>query len=158
MRVLYDEEIIEGRVRELGAVISRDYDDGNKELLIVGILNGCCMFMAELMKRIEVPFQVKFINGAVDGAIYVYENIYNNRVLLVDGVCDTGKTLYTVKSTFGDGGCDVKTCVLIDKIQCRKINMRVNYAGFIMKGEKFVVGYGMDNDGLDRGLPYIMTR
>lgn len=144
---------IRRRIEELGRNISRDYRD--RELVAIGILKGAFMFMADLIREIELPLQVDFLQAASYGAMStscgeikimkgIELDVAGKDVLIVEDIVDTGHTLSWIKDYFEkQGPHSVRICVLIDKKERREANIIIDYAGFeIMDG--FLIGYGLD--------------
>lgn len=164
--VLLTEETIRGRVQELGEEISRDYAGG--ELLVVGILKGAFIFLADLVRRLTVPVQVDFITAASysdscrsSGKVLVLKNlekdIRNLRVLLVEDIIDTGLTIQYIKETLQKREpASLRTCALLDKPGRRMVEFKPDYKGFTIPDE-FVVGYGLDFRDNYRCLKDIMV-
>ena len=162
--ILFDEQTIADKVKELASQISKDYAD--KELILVCILKGAFTFTADLMRRLTIPSRVEFIQAASYGAstrspgdISIKQDIgvdINGRhVLLVDTVVDTGKTLANVLQQFGTRGpASLCTVALLDKKFRRTVDVTITYRGFEIP-DAFVVGYGMDLAEQYRNLPYI---
>lgn len=165
-RILLTEEEINSKVRELGAQISRDYAD--KELLVVGILKGSVIFLADLVRNISVPTSFDFMavssygassksSGIVQILKDLEQNIEGRHVLIVEDIVDTGLTLsYLVDNLNTRGPASLKICTLLDKPSRRKVNVDVHYNGFIIE-DHFVVGYGLDYNERYRNQPCIMV-
>lgn len=163
-RVLFDEAAIHRRVREMGERITRDYQ--GQELLVVGILNGSFVFMADLVRAIDLPLRVDFMavssygdgtrsSGVVRIIKDLNRDIGDRHVLLVEDIVDTGLTLsYLLENLGTRKPLSLKVCALLDKVQARKRPVPVEYAGFTCP-DAFVVGYGLDHAGRFRNLPYI---
>ena len=164
--ILFDEQAIAGKVRELAGQISHDY--AGKELVLIGILKGAVMFAADLMRSISLPVIVEFIqatsygNGTISSrAVAVKKEIHTDlkgkHVLLVDTIIDTGETMDCLMKKFSEKGpASLKAVALLDK-KCRRIvEVPVAYRGFEVP-DTFVVGYGMDHAEQYRNLPYIAT-
>lgn len=153
-RILVGEKDIDSRVRELGALISRDYKhtDG---LLAVGILKGAVIFMADLVRQLAIPVEMDFMavssygkasdsSGVVRILKDLEHNIQGKHLLIVEDIVDTGLTLKYLKENLETRGpASLKICTLLDKPARRKADVEVNYNGFIIEDE-FVVGYGLD--------------
>ena len=166
--ILFPKEVIEGRVRELAAQISQDY--AGKELLIVGILNGAFIFMADLIRRLDVPCRVDFVRAASYGCGSVSSGevritkdleapIAGRDVLIVEDIVDTGITLsYLVNWFMERGPRTLRVCTLLDKKLRRKVPFEADYVGFTID-DGFVVGYGLDFNEKARFFPdvYIVT-
>lgn len=164
--ILFDEQAIAGKVRELAARISHDY--AGKELVMIGVLKGAVMFAANLMRCISLPVTVEFVQAASYGngtissrAVAVKQEIQTDitgkHVLLVDTIIDTGETMDCLMKKFsGKGPASLKAAVLLDKKCRRTVEVPVTYGGFEVP-DTFVVGYGMDHAEQYRNLPYIAT-
>lgn len=164
--ILFDEQAIAGKIRELAAQISHDY--AGKELVLIGILKGAVMFAADLMRCISLPVTMEFIqaasygNGAISSRSVTVRkdlntDIKGKHVLLIDTIIDTGETMDCLMKKFsGKGPASLKAVALLDK-KCRRTKeVPVAYRGFEVP-DKFVVGYGMDHAEQYRNLPYIAT-
>lgn len=164
-RVLLDEETIAARVRDLAAQVSADYTDSD-DLVLVGVLKGAFIFMADLARQLSVPHRVDFIalssynKGAVsDGAVRLImdtrTNLTGRHVLIVEDILDTGYTLdYLLRTFRAREPASLRTCVLLSKPERRKIEVPVDYLGFEIP-DVWVVGYGLDYADRFRTLPYI---
>ena len=162
--VMIDEETIAARVRELGAEISRDYE--GKELILVCILRGSVMFLAELAKRISIPCTMEFMwvssygnaqtsSGEIKTLLDLNADINGKHVLIIEDVVDTGRTLYYLKKELKERGPEsVAICTLLDKPQMRVAPVVIEYTGFVIE-DRFVVGYGLDYAQHYRNLPYV---
>ncbi len=152
---------IQKRIRELGEQITRDY---NKEPVVaIGILNGAFIFMADLVRAIDLPVQVDFMRLASyagtesTGQVTITKDVElvlkDRHVLVVEDIVDTGCTLEYLKEILKlHRPASVKICCLIDKKERRRVPMEVDYVGFdIPRG--FLVGYGLDYDEEYRHLP-----
>lgn len=163
-RVLISEEEVTARVRELAGEISRDY--AGKEPLLVGVLKGAVVFLADLMRAAPVPLTCDFIAvssyGAGRGSSGVVKitsdlsvSIEERHVVLVEDIIDTGRTIsYLKRNLETRHPADLKICALLDKVERREVDVVLDYVGFTIPNE-FVVGYGLDYGGLYRNLPYI---
>ena len=162
--ILLSEEQIHTRVRELGAEISRDY--AGKEPLFVGVLKGCFIFMADLMRASQLMCDVEFIavssyqNGTVSsGRVQIthdlQQDITGRDIVVIEDILDSGNTLYFLKNYFMTKGASSVTVVtLLDKPARRTKPIAADLAGFEVPDE-FVVGYGLDYANYYRNLPYI---
>lgn len=162
--VVIDEKTIAGRVSELAAAVSRDYE--GKDLVLVGVLKGAVIFLADLLRRLTIPAAVDFIHASSYGmgtsssrTVIIKKDLdtdVNGRhVLLVDGIIDTGETLGQIQELISrKGPASVAAVVLLDKRSRRTVDIPLAYVGFEIP-DRFVVGYGMDRAEQDRGLPYI---
>lgn len=165
-KVLYTEEEIAVRVKELAAKISEDYKDIKKPLLTVGILNGAVMFYTDVVRRLTIPVHFDFmIASSYDasthssGKVNILKNIDNDPkgrdILLVEDIIDSGTTMdYLVTYFKTKGAASVKVCTLLDKPSRRKVDVEIDYCGFEIPDE-FIVGYGLDFAQHYRNLPYL---
>lgn len=163
--VLISEERIRDRVRELAAEISRDFS-GAQGLLLVGVLRGAFIFLADLARRITVPHAVDFVatshygpGTAASGNIALLTDlrsaIAGRPVLLVEDILDTGHTLHFLQRLFrGRGPSQLRTCVLVRKPSRQQIHVDLDYLGFDIP-DLWAVGYGLDCADRWRTLPYI---
>ncbi len=162
--VLISQKEIENRVAELGEQISRDYE--GKELLLIGILKGSVIFMADLMKAIRLDLEMDFMSvssygGATSssGVVRILkdldEDVRGKNVLIVEDIIDTGLTLAYIKEYLEKRGPEsLRIVTLLDKPARRKVNLAVDYVGFEVE-DKFIVGYGLDINQKYRNLPYV---
>jgi hypoxanthine phosphoribosyltransferase len=165
--VLISEGDIDKRVRELATQISTDYaDKGN--IVLVGVLKGSFIFLADLSRRLTVPRTIEFIavssydngniaSGAVRLVMDVRGNIENRHVLIVEDIVDTGHTLaYLIGMLESHRPASIRTCALLHKAESAEVDVAIDYVGFGI-GDEWVVGYGLDYAERDRTLPYIGT-
>jgi hypoxanthine phosphoribosyltransferase len=162
--ILFDEQTITEKVRELAASISRDY--AGKELILVCILKGAAVFTADLMRHLSLKVTVEYLQAASYGlsatssrAITIKKDIeadiQGKHILLVDTIVDTGETLaYLFKKLGERGPAGLEAVTLLDKKARRTTQVRLAYRGFEIP-DTFVVGYGMDHGEKYRNLPYI---
>lgn len=155
---------IEKRVRELADTISRDYE--GRELILIGILKGAFVFMADLVRQLRIPCQVDFVRlasygtGTVStGNIAISKDIETSiegrDVLVVEDIVDTGLTLSAlVERLKKRDPRSLKVCVFLDKKDRRKVPFEAEYVGFNIP-DRFVVGYGLDFNEMYRFLPDI---
>jgi hypoxanthine phosphoribosyltransferase len=161
--LIYSEEI-EGKVREIGARITEDYR--GEKLLLVGILRGAVVVMSDLMRNIDLPCELDFMDissygtgtsssGVVRILKDLEEDITGRHVLIVEDIIDTGLTLsYLVRSLLARKPASLEICALLSKPSRRRAELDVKYLGFEVPDE-FVVGYGLDYAGAYRNLPDI---
>nr|HID12377.1 hypoxanthine phosphoribosyltransferase [Anaerolineae bacterium] len=164
-RVLLDEETIATRVRELATQISADYAD-TEDLVLVGVLKGAFVFLADLARRLTVPHHVDFIalssynRGAVStGAVRLImdtrASVTGRHLLVVEDIVDTGYTLdYLLRTFRARQPASLRACVLLSKPERRRIEVPIDYLGFEIP-DVWVVGYGLDYADRFRTLPYI---
>ena len=161
-KTLISERRIRRRVRELGAQITSDYH--GKNLALLGALNGSVCFMADLMREISLPLNIHFIRissyrGTQPGEIEINSefdsDLSGNHVLIVEDIVDTGATVEFIVGRISRlGAKSVETCSFLDKPSRRVHPVEVRYTGFQIP-DAFVVGYGLDYDGLYRNLPHV---
>ena len=164
IRVLYSEEEVDRRIRELGAQISRDY--AGKSVNLIGILKGASFFMCELAKRITVPVYIDFMSVSSygsgtesSGVVKINKDldrpVEGLDVIIVEDIVDSGRTLsYLTRFLNTRGAKSLRVATLRDKPARRVVEMIPDYRGFEIPDE-FVVGYGMDFDQKYRNLPFI---
>ncbi len=164
-KVYYSEEVLKSIVERLGKQISEDYK--GKNLLLVSILKGSVVFMADLMRAITVPCAIDFmcVSSYADktqssGVVKIVKdldiNLEGYDVLIVEDILDSGKTLsYIKKLLIGRNPNSIKICTLLDKPERRAVSdIWADYSGAEVPDE-FVVGYGLDYSEIYRNLPYI---
>ena len=162
---LIAEQDIDARVDELAAQISSDYADKG-EIVLIGVLKGAFIFLADLSRRLTIPRHIEFIavssyehgnvpSGAVRLVMDVRESIAGRHVLIVEDIVDTGHTLhYLIDMLKSRSPASVRTCALLHKEHRTEVDVDVDYLGFTI-GDEWVVGYGLDYAEQDRTLPYI---
>jgi len=162
--VLFDEYRIQTRIREIGLEISNEYQ-GRKPILI-GILKGGFIFLADLVRSISIPMEVDFLaissygagtssSGVVKIRKDIDLDISGRDVIVVEDIVDSGLSLQYIKDyLWQHKPSSLRTCVLLDKPEAHKIEVKFDYVGFEVKNE-FVVGYGLDFAETYRNLPYI---
>ncbi len=160
-RVLVSKEQLDRQVEELGARISKDYQ--GQELVIIGVLKGGFIFLADLARKITIPVDLDFMSvssygnsskssGVVKIIKDVDTNITGKHVLIVEDIIDTGLTLnHLVELLKTRGPLSVKVCAALDKPSRRKVNLKVDYKGIEIPDE-FVIGYGLDYAGKYRNI------
>jgi hypoxanthine phosphoribosyltransferase len=163
--VLLTEEQIRERVGELAEAISRDYA-GQGEVLLIGVLRGAFIFLADLVRRLRIPARIDFIavssyaqttvtTGAVRLVMDVRTDIAGRHVIIVEDIVDSGYTLRYLRETLSARRpASLKACALVQKPDCLKVPVEVDYLGFDIP-DVWVVGYGLDCLDQHRGLPYI---
>ncbi len=161
-RVLVSKEEIQQAVARLGKQITEDYQD--KELFIIGVLKGGFMFMADLVRAINLPLQLDFIavssygsSTKTSGVVRMIKDIDKpldgKHLLIVEDIIDSGITLKYLKEMFATRGpLSIKVCTIFDKPSRRKVEMIGDYVGIEIPDE-YVIGYGLDYDGVYRNLP-----
>ncbi len=164
-RVLLSEKELSEIVKKLGEEITRDYKD--KNLVLVSVLKGSVIFMADLMREIKLPCTIDFMSvssyGAgtkTSGVVKIIKDLDTDVVegadlLIVEDILDSGVTLeYLIKVLSARNPKSVKICTLLDKPERRKANVKADYAGAQIP-DAFVVGYGLDFNEKYRNLPFI---
>ena len=153
------------RVAELAAEISADYEAAD-DLVMVGVLKGAFVFLADLSRKLTIPRTIEFIavssygsgsrsSGAVRLVMDVRGNIEGKHVLIVEDIVDTGHTLkYLIGMLKSHRPASVKTAALVRKAERAEVEVKVDYLGFDI-GDEWVVGYGLDYAEQNRTLPYI---
>jgi hypoxanthine phosphoribosyltransferase len=160
---LISAEQIQARVKALGQQITRDYTD--QRLTLVGVLKGSFVFMADLMRCIELPLVVDFIaissyegktsTGVVQITSDLSRPIEGQHVVVVEDIVDTGLTMrYLLENLATRKPASLKVCALLEKPTRARVKTPIDYLGFTI-GDDFVVGYGLDHDGRWRNLPYL---
>ena len=163
-RILITSEEIGARVRELGQQITNDY--AGQEILMIGVLRGAVIFMANLARSIKRPMDIDFMaitsyglstnsSGVVRIIKDLDEVVEGRHILIIEDIIDSGLTLnYLVDNIKSRKPASVRICTLLSKPDRRKVNVTVDYNGFIIP-DHFVVGYGLDYAGKYRNLPFI---
>lgn len=164
LKVLIGAQSIQARVREMGAQITRDYQGKNLHLL--GVLKGACVFLSDLMRNIDLPLTIDFIGISSYGASTkssgevritkdLDRSLAGKDVLVVEDIIDTGLTLNYLVNIFRSREVNsVNIAALLDKPERHEIAVDAGYIGFTIANH-FVVGYGLDFAELYRNLPYI---
>jgi hypoxanthine phosphoribosyltransferase len=163
-RVLIDEAAIQQRVAELGAALSREY--AGRDLLLVSVLKGSIVFMADLIREISIPHAIDFMATSSYGAgvessgvVRILKDlnkpIAGRNIVLVEDIIDSGNTLtYLTGLLRQRNPASLRVMTLLDKPDRREVEVDVDWTGFSIPNE-FVVGYGLDYDEIYRNLPYI---
>lgn len=161
--LLFPQDEIHRKVRDLGRRISKDY--AGRIPVLLGVLKGCFVFLADLVRTLSIPSEVDFISahsygsGVDPGALTLSGgpdvSLKGRHVLLVEAVVDTGRTarsiLDAVKSM---EPASIEIVTLLNKVSRREIDVPIKYAGFSI-GDDFVIGYGLDHGQIYRNLPFI---
>ena len=164
--ILFSEEQISTRIKELGAMISKDYQ--GKNLYVLSLLRGSFVYAADLVRAIDLNVKVGFMttssyghsetsSGTVKVVNDIPDNIEGWDVLIVDDIVDTGITMdYVVKHVNNLKPASIKTCVLLDKPSRRKVEIKPDYCCFEIE-DVFVVGYGLNYGDFYRNIPYVFN-
>ena len=163
--VMFSEEQIKARVKELGETLSREY--AGKNPVVVGVLKGVVIFYADIVRAMDVPCQMDFMwissyegtnsTGKMQVKKDVSADLKGRHVLIVEDIFDTGRSLqYTYEHLLSKEPASVRICTFLDKPERRDpaVTVQADYTGFEVPNE-FVVGYGMDFNEKYRNLPYI---
>ncbi|MGB7538263.1 MAG: hypoxanthine phosphoribosyltransferase [Anaerolineales bacterium] len=165
MDVLLSAQEIQAKVRELAAQIDRDY--AGKDLMLLCILRGGVIFLADLMRALTVPHTLEFMavssygtgaresSGAVRITFDLASSISGRDVLVVEDIIDSGRTLASVLEILrARYPRSLEVCVLLDKLERREVTIPVRYRGFIIP-DRYVFGFGLDLDEYHRNLPHV---
>ena len=162
--ILVQRDELEHRVRELGAQITRDYEE--RDLLLVCVLKGAVFFLSDLMRHIDGPCEVDFMAVASygsatesSGVVRILKNldapVEGRHVLIVEDIVDSGLTLqYLLRNLGARDPASLEVCALLTKPERRKVDLPTRYVGFEIP-DRFAVGYGLDHDERYRNLPYV---
>ena len=164
LEVLFSQERIQERIKELGAEITRDYAGRNP--LLIGVLKGACFFLSDLLRNIDTPLSIEFMaissygsSTRTSGEVRIMKDldvpIEGRDILVVEDIVDTGLTLtYLLENLKSRGAASVKLAALLDKHDRREKEVPIDYLGFQIP-DHFVVGYGLDYAERYRNLPFI---
>lgn len=167
--ILYSKEDLGAMLDRLGEEITECYKESIKErkLILVGVLKGSFIFMADLIRRVDLPCQVLFLRASSYGSATVSsgnvqvtelpekETLQGADVLLVEDILDSGRTLKKLSDLFLDSGANsVRICTMLDKPARRVADVKTDFCGFTVE-DQFIVGYGLDYNEIYRNLPYI---
>jgi hypoxanthine phosphoribosyltransferase len=162
--VLFTEEEIRERIKELGAEITTEY--AGKNPLLIGVLKGALFFLSDLMRAIDARLSIEFMaissygsSTRTSGEVRIMKDldvpIEGRDILVVEDIVDTGLTLsYLLANLKSRGAASVRLAALLDKFECREKEVQIDYLGFKIPNE-FVVGYGLDYAERYRNLPFI---
>jgi hypoxanthine phosphoribosyltransferase len=163
-KVFHSEEEIKAIVTKMGAQISEDYKD--KNLLMVSVLKGSVVFMADLMRAVTIPCEIDFMavssygngvktSGVVKMEMDLTRDIAGKDILIVEDILDSGKTLsYLISLLEARNPASIRICTLFDKPSRRQVDVHATYSGIEVPDE-FIVGYGLDYNEKYRNLPFI---
>ena len=164
--MLFTEEEISKKVKEMGSEITHDFMD--KDLMVIGILKGSFIFMADLVRQINLPVLVDFMSlssygtsSQSTGEVRILKDldfsVEGRDVLVVEDIVDTGYTLKYLQDNLSRRGTNsVKFATFLDKKEARKTDVQLDYVGYIAPND-FIVGYGLDYAEGYRNLPYIAS-
>ncbi len=164
-RTLFHEQTILSRLDELASQITHDYE--GKELTVVAVLNGSIFFMADLLRRMQLPLRLDCLSvssyhgGTASTGVVTFDQtslpeVSGRHVLILDDILDTGHTLHAIRARMlaESNPASLRICVLLRKDKVRAKNLEADYVGFDI-GDEFVVGYGLDYMERYRNLPFI---
>jgi len=164
--ILFSEEAIRQRVKELGAKITQDYSGTSPMLL--GVLKGCYVFLADLARCIDLDCEIRFITASSYGKSTISSGdikigmdfdfeIAGRDLILIEDILDSGVTLTALLNVVKERSpSSVRICAMLDKPARRKVPVNIDYTGFICPDE-FVVGYGLDYSERYRNLPFVAS-
>ena len=162
--ILVDNDALTRRVKELGAEISRDYE--GRDLVMVGVLKGAVIFIADLMRELTVPCEIDFMavssyGSSTDssGVVRILKDldasIEGRDVLIVEDIIDSGLTLhYLIKNLKARSPRSLEVCALLTKPERRRVDLRPRYVGFEIPN-RFAIGYGLDHGQQYRNLDFV---
>lgn len=162
--LLYPQDQIARRIAELGSQISHDY--ANKDLVLIGVLKGCIIFLADLVRHIKLPVEMEFIAASSYNGNMIPESdvsmmggpkssLTGRHILLVEGVVDSGHTVLTLTGYLKRlEPASIEVVTLLDKPDCRTDEIKIKYVGF-KTDNHFVIGFGLDAAQKYRNLPFI---
>ncbi|KKX47878.1 MULTISPECIES: hypoxanthine phosphoribosyltransferase [Sphingobacterium] len=161
--LMIDENQIQKRIRLIGVDINHRYEDKNP--VFIGVLNGCFMFMSDLLKQVVIPCEMSFVKlssyqgtnqGEMSELIGLGIDLKGRDVIIVEDIVESGNSLkHTIASIEKQSPSSVVVCTLLLKPECLQNDFEnIQYVGFEIEKE-FVVGYGMDYNGLGRNIPHI---
>jgi len=164
--ILFTEEAIQKRVKEMGAELTREY--AGKSLLLLGVLKGCFIFLADLVRNIDLECEIRFLTASsygfssvssgkvnIDGDIDF--DVRGKDVIIIEDILDSGITLTALHAFVAKHKpASLKVCTMLDKPERRQLPITADYTGFECPNE-FVVGYGLDFSEKYRNLPYVAS-
>lgn len=157
------EKLLSDRIKVLGRKISKDF--AGKDMIVVGILNGAFIFLADLCRAISIPHQVSFVkinsyegvesSGKIKLIMGLNDNLSGKNILIIEDIVDTGTSMdFLISEFLSYKPASISVATLLFKPEAFRFNYALDYVGFEIPN-KFVVGYGLDYDGLGRNLPSI---
>lgn len=162
--LLYAQDKIAERVKTLGQQISKDYN--GKDPIFIGVLKGCIIFMADLIREVSIPMEIEFIsassyyngrtsNNDVKTREVAVSPLENRHLIIVEAIVDSGSTVASIiEQLNAQNPASIEIATLIDKPVEREHDLRIKYVGF-EAGNDFVIGYGLDDAQKYRNLPFI---
>ena len=165
LRILYTREVIDERVKELAGQVAGVYRE--KPFVVAITLKGAFIFAADLIRHLPEPIDVVFVRSASYGhstsperppAVDLPTDVdwKGKHVLVVEDIVDTGRTIDAIRGAIASRGAEsVRTCAFLDKPARREVPVEIEFVGFTLADDAFVVGYGLDFGGRWRNLPYV---
>lgn len=165
-KIVFSESDIQQRVHEIGKILADEYKD--KDPIFIGVLKGCFIFMADLIRCVEIPLSVDFmvvssygLNTESSGVVEIVKDlscsIEGRHIVIVEDILDTGFTLSYLKRILDcRNPASIKIVTLLDKRERRKADIAADYACFVCP-DKFIVGYGLDKAEYWRNIPHIIS-
>ena len=164
-QVLIDTPTLQARIEALGSELVAQFKDIDEPLLVIGVLRGSVLFMADLVRTMDRPLETEYIRASSYGDARVSSgtvtltgarpDVSGRHVLLVEDIVDTGRTLKTLTAALqADGLASLTTVSLLDKPSRREVEIEADYVAFTIE-DAYVIGYGLDDAGLYRNLPYV---
>ena len=162
--VLIPQNVLQKRIEELGAQITKDLD--GEDVVVIGVLKGCVIFLSDIFRHLDMKCDLDFMvcssyenatesSGNVKIIKDINVDVKNKVVLVVEDIIDSGRTMHNLKEIFKVRQCtDFKICTLLDKKERRAVDIEADYIGFNVPN-KFVVGYGLDYAGKYRNIPEV---
>ncbi len=163
-KILFTQQQIWERAKELGYQISKDYE--GEELIVLGTLKGAIIWMGDILKNLTLDTKIDFVSASSygsgttsSGVVKITKDIdmdlFHKNILIIEDIIDTGTTLKFLKDYIAERNPkSVKICTLLDKPSRRKADIKGDYVGFTVD-DLFVIGYGLDYDQKYRNLPYV---
>ena len=163
--VLIDTSTLQERIRTLGAELVKTFESVEDPLLVIGVLRGSVLFMADLVRAMDRPLETEYIRASSYGDARVSSgtvtlsgerpDVQGRHVLLVEDIVDTGRTLKTLVAALQtEGVASLTTVSLLDKPSRREVEVEADYVAFTIE-DAYVIGYGLDDAGLFRNLPFV---
>jgi len=164
--ILFSEETIQKRIEDMGAQLSKDYE--GKSLMIIGVLKGCFMFLADLVRHIDLECEIRFLTASsygfssvTSGKVNIDQNIdfdvEGKDILIIEDILDSGITITALRAFIAKHKpASLKVVTLLDKPERRQLPITADYTGFECPNE-FVVGYGLDYGERYRNLPFVAS-
>ena len=164
--IIFSEEAIQQRIKELGVQLTKEYS--GKTLLVIGVLKGCFVFLADLARQIDVECEIRFLTASSYGFSSVSSgrvkmdreidfDVEGRDVIIIEDILDSGITLTALRAFIAKHKpSSLKICTLLDKPERRQLPITADYTGFVCPNE-FVVGYGLDYGERYRNLPFVAS-